>query len=245
MRDVTEQLQESQAAIMAVEGTSVPKRAWEVKGEDRDHNMIERTYIQEELSFYQVQDFANIGTSYVQKFINGELGVSLKEIFTGDLKQRVQMPSMDDVNAESAEKLIDENTDLILGIIKAINKIPELEMQIMLLSLGVPIGEQKWAETILRGPVSRGGLTRQQGFDLLLTFIKQNTQAVVDFFSQQGREFVEAARKEIMGDDGDEDSEVEEVQEETINPPEETVEDADIRGGMPSSTSAPPIPVSE
>lgn len=240
MKDVTEEIQENEQALEMIE-SSVPLRYWEVKGLDGNGVEQQRQYVQEELGFYPVQDFVTLATKYVEKFITGELGVSLGDIFQGDLRSRINLPT--EMSTESAEQMMKENEQIIIGVIKAIQALPDLEISIMLLSLGVPRNERDWAAQVLRNPVSRGGLTRKQGFDLLKTFISQNTRAILDFFSQEGRDLVEHAQREIFGEESDESTEPEttETKEDLSTEPELAVAGA-THGGTPSSTSSPDIP---
>jgi hypothetical protein len=236
--EVKQQIEESEAAAEAIQ-PSTETRTWVIEGPDAAGNPITREYIQEELSFFNKQEFITLLTKYVERFISGELGVSLTELFQGDLRSRVNIPT--DLSPEAAESMVKENESLIMAVIRVVQSIPELQHQIFLLSLGVPRNERDWAVATMTGPVSRGGLNDDQGFAILKTFVTQNAQAIRDFFAEKGRDFVEHVQREL--DLGPE----EEVEEEQTEPSEETEtttepEPIATPGGTPSSISSPDIP---
>jgi hypothetical protein len=169
------------------------------------------------LSFFEKQDFITLMGGYFDRFAEGEFGISLKEIFGEDVrKQMGEIPT--EVSANQAEQIIGDNADLIKAVVKVANTLPDLQLKIIMIALGVPPNERAFVGEILRGPVWRGGLTDDQGFEILHIFITQNAKAIRSFFAQKGRELVDHFREEVL--------------------PTEADQNGDSPGSTPSSTSA-------
>lgn len=231
MREITEQIRESQDAAEAIQ-SSVPHKAWVLEGIDGNGQARQIEYTQAELSFFEKQQFMTLLTEFVDKFISGELGISLQQLFEGDLRKRVQIPT--EFTGEQAENLLNENAGIIQAIIKVVNALPNLQQEIFLLALGVPRNEREFARQIMIGPVHRGGLTDDQGFEILKTFMTQNAKAIRTFFEERGADLVAHFRREVLEETVDSTVEEEETK---------TSLDEGTPGGMPLSTSSPAIPV--
>lgn len=236
--DITETVREQVADSEAASSWLNPDYehiTWQVEGADAHGTHVVRQYVQEELSFFLKQDFIVLMNRYLDQFIGGEFGLSMKDLFEGDLRQRIQIP--DKVDPEVVQKSIEENIGMIQAIIKIIDKIPGFQHDIVVIALGIPEEERKWALRVLRGPISRGGLTDDQGFLILKTFITQNARAIRDFFESKGRDLMEHAQREILGEDSETSSDEPEEEEKTETE-EAAAEPEDSPGGTPSSTIA-------
>lgn len=237
MQDVTEEIRESNAALTAILGDA-PHRVWKVEGPDATGAIVTREYVQEELSFFAKQDFFNLVGGFIDKFVKGELGISMKDLFSGDFRQRMQIPTnlSAEEQAAHAERMVNENVELIQAVLAVVQKLPDLQKGIFMLALGVPPNERAWATGIITGPVSRGGATDDQAFEILRLFIRYNSEPIRRFFSEKGAELVEEFRSEVLG----EEEKPPEEKEETTTEPEAP---AATPGGTPSSTMQP-APVS-
>lgn len=250
MRDITSEVAASREAAEAL-SPSEEIRVWHVKGADANGVEVERQYIQEQLSFFGKQELITLLNSYVDRFISGEFGELLSQLFVGGdaratLRDRIEIPT--EFNAEIAEGMVKENAGMIRSIIKAVNELPGLQQEIMMLSLGVPSNERKWATAIITGPVSRGGLDDEQGFDILATFVSQNARHLRSFFVERGRAFVDHVQRELFPETVKEQAteqatEPDPVEKSTSEQPEMD-QDSDTPGGTPLSTSSQAIPVS-
>lgn len=217
MKDITQDIQDSESALKAM----LPGEAhlvWELNGIDAHGGEHTLRYVQSELSFFEKQDFITLLGGYIDRFANGEFGIDLKDLFSGDLRSQVSIPT--DVSAEDAQKAIEENAELIKTLLKVVNSLPQLQVNLMLLALGVPPNERDFVSEILRGPVWKGGLTDDQAIVILKTFISQNAGPIRDFFSQKGQELVEHFQKEVLD-----------------KSTEEKSPSGDTNGGTPSSTT--------
>lgn len=223
MREITKEIQNSEDALKAMI-PDVPHRIWHVHLRDADGVEWDLRYVQSELSFFEKQDFTTLIGRYFDRFAEGEFGIGIKDIFSDDLRTKIAIPT--EVTPEAAEKMVDENTGLIKAIIKVVNELPDLQMKIILIALGVPPKERKAVAESLRGPVWKGGLTDDQGFDILKTFISQNAVAIRDFFLKRARDLVDHFQNEVFPQ--------EEAEPEDQKPPSDGT-----HGGTPSSISPP------
>lgn len=220
MRDITKEIKDSDDALNAIlpEG---PWRVWEIRGVDAKGTEHVKRYVQSELSFFEKQDFTTLIGSYFERFAEGEFGIGIKDLFSDEIRSQIAIPT--DVSAEDAEQMVEDNAGLIKAIIKVVNELPDLQLKIMMIALGVPPNERKFISEILRGPVVRGGLTDDQGFDILKLFITHNAVVIRDFFLKRARDLVEHAQAELF-------------------PPEQEESPSDsTSGGTPSSTTPRPV----
>lgn len=230
MQDITEQIELSELAIAAFD-PKVPHRVWQVDGPGPGGEPTQRRYIQAELSFFEKQEFLTLTAKYFNKLISGELGVSLKDLFSSDLRSQVQLPT--EFTGEQAESLVNENMEIIQAVINAIQMVPEYQHEVFLLALGVPGNEREWVKMIMKSPVYRGGFTDEQGFEILDTFIRQNAGPIRGFFAEKGRALMETFQSEVLGEQTEAPSKT------------ETAETPTSPGGTLSSTTATPaVPLS-
>ena len=194
----------------------------------------ERTFIQEPLGFFLVQQFTTMMTDVVEGFVKGEYGVKLGELFRGDIRQQIAMPA--ELNEESVNNIVTENMQIIEAFLQVIRLLPELQQDIFCLSLGVPRNQREWFKNAISEPPSRGGLTTDEGFDLIKAFIRQNAKHIRRFFEEQAQEVVEEFRLWVLQ---------EEPEQVDSTATEETIDHSEpSTGGKPSSTSSQPIPAS-
>lgn len=62
---------------------------------------------------------------------------------------------------------------------------PDVLKEIYLISLGVPKGDREYVGMIMELPAEDGGLTDEQGIQILETFVDQNAEVMVDFFKNK------------------------------------------------------------
>lgn len=195
MKDITKQIEESQDAMRAMLPPT-PHRVWEISGVDAHGTERTLRYVQSELSFFEKQDFTTLLGGYLERFSEGEFGISIKELFSEETRAQIKIPT--DVDAGQVDEMLDSNIGLIKAIIKVVNQLPDLQIKIMMIALGVPENEQPFVSQVLRGPVWKGGLTDEQGFDVLKTFVSQNAVALRDFFLEKAVDLWEHAQRELF-----------------------------------------------
>ncbi|MBA2725195.1 MAG: hypothetical protein H0U53_04325 [Actinobacteria bacterium] len=239
-----EQHQKNVDAIEALE-PSVAERDVTFDWVLPDGKEVRRVYTQAMLGMFPAQEFGTIVTSILKSFVQGDMGLKLGELFRGE----VSMPTSFD--ADAVDKTVDENVHLISAFIKLVEILPEFQLDVLCLSLGVPRKECAWAKEQMQEPPRRGGLTVIEGFDLLKVFIQQNAELVRETVTGKARELVDVFRLEVLGHDlkpepGQED-------ETPSSTPMNTSTDQPIapwtspssHGLTPSSTSSPATPASD
>lgn len=221
---------------------SVPNRTLNFKLMAYDGQMVDREYTQDVLGFFPVQEFTTMLSRIIKNFVDGEYGIKIGELFRGDVQS--QLPQMNKMTPEEmaakAEEMVDQNQQLIMAFFKLTEIVPDFQQDIIALSLGVLRQEREWFKGAISEPPSRGGLTIDEGFDILNMFIEQNASEIRRFFAEKGRELVDKFRLEVLDQDPSKDDSSESSTE-TSAPPEA---DTPTRGGMPSSISSPTTPVS-
>jgi hypothetical protein len=77
---------------------------------------------------------------------------------------------------------------------------PDLVNDVIMLALGVPLGERPIVEIILNQPEEEdgsGGLSDDDFFGIAETFVNQNAKAINDFFAKRGVDLVQKAQKAL------------------------------------------------
>jgi len=218
-------LTRSEEAVDKLLGTTEPiTRKMQLCGVMPDGTLgfeqVEVEFTQATLGFIPIQQFFNKIGREIRNFVKGEYGIKLGELMGPAMRQRIQAPEL--VDESEVNRMVDENEGLIQAIVEAIQKVPDLELEIIGLSLGVRPGQMPWFKAAVSEPPHRGGLTIDEGFILLTTFVRQNHAAVRRFFEDQGKALFE----EISA---------------IISPPTEDSKEEQSQsssGGTPSSTSS-------
>jgi hypothetical protein len=148
--------------------------------------------IQEQLGMFGVQDFVTMMGEVIEDFTKGEFGIKLGQLFTGE----ASMPT--DFTAEKVDEAIEENMAFVQAFLKLIRIVPSLQLDIYCLSLGIAPDQRDWFKSAIQRPPSQGGLSVDDGFDLLYTFIRQNAKLIRRFFSEKGAELVRVFRTEVL-----------------------------------------------
>lgn len=172
--------------------------AFRLEGPNSRGELVERIYVQEPLSVFLKEEFGEVITDFFEQFVDGRIGIDLREIFKeNSFRPAIAVPT----NPEEVEALVgDDNTiQMIQGILKVLRKLPALQKQVICIALGVPEGERKWATQIIEGPVSRGGISESQLEELIINFMRQNSKAVRDFFSESADRIATVFREEVLG----------------------------------------------
>jgi hypothetical protein len=233
MQDITEGLRDNEKAVEML-GGSINGRLlrFELMDEPGTESKTSKSYeyYQDTLGMLPVQDLFNKFKRQVQSFIDQETGVKIGELFRGETDLQAMTDSLKSASEEQkADKLddtVEENRAIIEAIFKLMDIVPEFQLDIYALTLGVPRRRAEWFKDAISEPPYRGGLTIEQGFDLLRVFVRQNTSAIKRFFTEEAQSLVQ--EMSLILDEIKEDQ----------------AEDGLSTGGKPSSTSAPATPAS-
>lgn len=208
------------------------------------------TFRQEALGFYPVQELNVLLADAIKSFTEGSNGVKLGDLFKEEVRQQIPLP--DSVDEDSVNTLMSENEALISAFLHLVKILPDFQLDIMMLSLGVEPGAREWAKAQLKRPVSKGGLSIDDGFDILSVFITQNVREIKRFFAEKGRDLVSQIQRELLDGDQSEGDQTEtpDIEATAIPVPVPTptpvpAPEPSTPGGTPSNTSSPVTQVSD
>ena len=261
MRDITEQVAGSEeeraaeqvaASREAIEALE-PKR--QIEALDRviefenwllpdNTARVKKTYTQAPLGMMDVNEFTTLVGELIEQFTQGEEAGKLGELFRGEVERPVEL------NPETVNEFVDDNMPIVNAFLKAIRMWPDFQFEIYVMSLGVPRKERPWAKACLMEPPQYGGLTADEGIDLLTHFIRQNARMIREKLLGKIDELVEVFRLEVLReepkkdeDQASSDSGQTETTTHSVTPTSEATETSGTSpsspGSTPSSTSSP------
>lgn len=207
-------------------------------------------FTQEPLGFYPVQEFNALLADTAKSFTDGTNGLALGDLFSPKIREQVEIPQS--FTEDSVNEVVDEiGVELIQGFFYLIKILPEFQLDVMCMSLGIPPGQRTWVKQQLKQPVSQGGLTIDEGFDILSVFVAQNVREIRRFLFDKATDLFSQTRREVLGDDQPDESEQPAEMEPVVDIPPSTAmnqpstPEPPTPGGMPSSTSSPVTQVSD
>lgn len=216
MEDVTEELNKSELVVAKL-AAKAPGRWLRFELLDRSGTGFETVeFYQSQLGLMPMQEFFNRIRREIQNVMSGEYGTSIGELFTGDMAA----PKIEGATAADVNKLVSENMTLINAVLDLIQRVPDFELDVYCLALGVHERDVDWVKKGLSQPPYRGGLTIQEGPDIIRTFVRDNAAAVIRFFTEDVPMIVDDVR-EILAEASRGSS------------------SDSSTGGMPSSTTSP------
>lgn len=198
---LTQQAQESRAAIEAISPSHPPDampRVVEFDWIKPDGVPVTKTYVQAQLGMFAVEEFTTRITEIIDSFVKGEFGMKIGELFRGEVEMPVTL------DADATQDFVDENEQLIQAAIKLVKIVPALRLDITVLSLGVPRLEMPWAKDCLSEAPYRGGLSVEEGMDILIYFIKQNIPLLRRTLLGKAQELAEEFRLLVAPDEEEE-----------------------------------------
>lgn len=154
--------------------TLIPKaapREWTI-GKDE----FERKYMQKPLSFVaKMQWFALVG-EVLDKAMSGDNALTIGNLFSG--------PTARGTGALSMEDFRDADT-FVQAVGKLVAFSPSFLMQSYCIWLNVPTYERDLVQDLMAQPEAEGGLSDEDGFEIIETFIDQNYEALERFFREK------------------------------------------------------------
>lgn len=141
------------------------------------YNGFDRTYTQKPLSFFGKTEFVRLIGRAIDNALSGDDGVSITQL--------VGVGNLNDLTT----------TDVFIkALARLAEYAPDLLKQSYMISLGVPRHERDVVSNILdmsNDPESGGGLSDDDGFAIMETFVAQNAKTLADFFTVRLRKIVE------------------------------------------------------
>ena len=136
---------------------------------------LQMTYIQKPLSFFQKLEVFSVLGSALDKAMSGPDGLTLSDLFDGPAG----------VGDKLNERNFRDADTFIKAIAKLVQYTPDLLSDLYVIILGVPKGSRLFVKEVMELPEDEGGLSDDQGFGILDTFVDQNWEVMSDFFSKR------------------------------------------------------------
>lgn len=176
--------------IDVIEPKAAPK-TWVLKEILEDGTVKnEKTYVQRKMSFFGKMQFFSLVGEVIDKSISGDedaQGLRLSSLF--DLPgSRGQFKAEDFREADV----------FVQGVGKILTYVPDFLEKSYVIWLGVPDWQKDWAIGVMTGTEERGGLSDEDGLEIIEIFIDQNWESLEDFFQKKIaslRDRVNARRK--------------------------------------------------
>lgn len=132
-------------------------------------------FVQRPLNFFQKLEVFSLLGGALNKAMQGPDGITVSELIDGPGSLD---GSISEVNIRDANVFIQ-------AIAKLVQYAPELLADLYMVVLSVPRGNRDLVKDMMERPVDEGGLSDEDGFAILDTFIDQNWNVMIDFFTQR------------------------------------------------------------
>lgn len=142
-----------------------------VVGKD-DMRMV---FVQKPLSFFGKMELFAVLAKALDDAMSGEDGLRLDDLL--ELPDRTE-------GEITAQELADADL-FVRAVAKLVTYAPELLSDVYCISLGVPRGRRTVVKALMELPVDEGGLSDEDGVRIFETFLNQNAEALVVFFTDR------------------------------------------------------------
>lgn len=229
---ITEDVLEQHEAALEALRPSTPsyRRCFDWKAPDGNLRRVE--YVQEALGYFPGQELLTLLTRVLKDVAAGEYGVNVGELFARRNELKSAIPS--DFDEEKINESIQTYLPIVQGLLHLVEIVPGLQEDVIAISLGVPRDRatRAWFKEMIAQPPLLGGLTMDEGVEIMRAAIEQNGGLLRRFLAEQLQDLAGALMEAIgMGR--------EDVVEGTA-----TGTSTPSDGGRPQSTSAPDTGVS-
>lgn len=174
--------------IDTIEPKAEPK-SWTLKQIDDKGKVVEdRTYVQRPLSFFAKMQWFSLVGEVIDKSISGDDGLRLSSLF--------ELPGGG--RTMSASDFRDADT-FVQGVGKILVHAPDFLEKSYCIWLNVPDYEREWAKAVMAEPKDNGGLSDDDGLEIIEIFIDQNWESLESFFREKIaslRDRIQSHRKE-------------------------------------------------
>lgn len=144
--------------------------------ENRKWKLGDTTYTQRPLSYFAKMEFFSLLAHTIDKAMVGENALTVSG-----------MLSQVGFTREGSLTLSDfRDADVFVnGIAKLLVYAPDFLLDSYCIWLAVPPGDRIWAKSMMSRPEDEGGFTDDDGFQIIETFLDQNSDALESFFVQR------------------------------------------------------------
>jgi hypothetical protein len=158
--------------------TIIPKaepKSWTLKQIGKYGELVEsRAYVQRPLSFFGKMQWFSLVGEVIDKSISGDEGLRLSSLF--------EMPGRG--GSFTASDFREADT-FVQGVGKILVYAPDFLEKSYCIWLGVPDYEREWAKAVMNEPSDRGGLSDDDGLEIVEVFIDQNWESLEAFFREK------------------------------------------------------------
>jgi hypothetical protein len=157
-------------------------------GKEENNTLIEREYIQRPLSYFGKMQFFSLVGEVIDKAMAGENGLRISSLF--------EMPGG---GATLSSNDFRDAETFLQAVGKLLVYAPDFLQKSYCIWLNIPEHERDWAMAVMEQPPEEGGLSDDQGIEIIEIFIDQNWEALEGFFRDkigQVRDRIQARRQE-------------------------------------------------
>lgn len=154
--------------------TLVPRaeqRVWKVR-DDSGREVLERDYVQKPLSYFGKMEFFGLVGEVIDKAMQGENGLRVSSLLSG--------PGFSG-GSLNANAFQDADT-FVQAIGKILSYAPDFLQKCYVIWWAVPEHERPWVIDVISRAPEKGGLTDEEGIEVIEIFIDQNWEALEGFF---------------------------------------------------------------
>lgn len=154
-----------------------------IRGELKDE-IFKRTYVQKPLSYHAFGEFTGLIGRKLAEAMRGPDGLSLDRLTPGEASIPLEFNDGQISLAQDQDNIVDP---IIQGIAKLASYVPDLMGEAQCIWLRVPRSERPLLIDIWSRPVDEGGMSMDQGEEMLNIFIEQNYDEMNDFLKRYAR----------------------------------------------------------
>lgn len=133
-----------------------------------------------------VKDDSNFSRVYIQRPLSFSGKLQVTALLTRTLKHAMEDGlSLNDVMQTVDDATGDDFSQFVGSIITLVEYAPDLVAELSCLSLNVPKGEREWVKEVWSQPEGEGGLSDDEGIEMIEIFVDQNAAALKGFFAER------------------------------------------------------------
>jgi hypothetical protein len=145
-------------------------------------------YTQKPLSFFQKMEVFAVLGSALDKAISGPSGLNVEDLM--GVRER---------GADLTERDYADAQVFLKAIARLVQYAPDLLADLYVILLSVPRQERVFVQSMMELPEDEGGLSDEDGLQILETFVDQNWDVMVDFFKERITPLFQKISQKVQG----------------------------------------------